>query len=129
MSAQCGTHSFVAFLAYCLHVTLRAQLKPLAPGLTPEGRTRQARRHPDARRPLPDHRWPHADPEPLHRTERRTETSGEPTQARSAVPASTAHHRAGGEARTGRDPAGVVETFGGAPLILFTFCRELVKLG
>src|SRR5258706_16013963 len=26
---------FVAFLAYCLHVTLRAQLKPLAPGLTP----------------------------------------------------------------------------------------------
>src|SRR6266849_5511405 len=35
MSAQCGTHSFVAFLAYCLYVTLRAQLKPLAPGLTP----------------------------------------------------------------------------------------------
>jgi len=35
MSAQCGTHSFVAFLAYCLHVTLRAKLKPLAPGLTP----------------------------------------------------------------------------------------------
>jgi hypothetical protein len=26
--------SFVAFLAYCLHVTLRARLKPLAPGLT-----------------------------------------------------------------------------------------------
>ena len=35
MSAQCGTHSFVAFIAYCLHVTLRAMLKPLAPGLTP----------------------------------------------------------------------------------------------
>ena len=28
-------HIFVAFLAYCLHVTLRAQLRPLAPGLTP----------------------------------------------------------------------------------------------
>ena len=28
-------HIFVAFLAFCLHVTLRAQLKPLAPGLTP----------------------------------------------------------------------------------------------
>jgi len=27
-------HIFVAFMAYCLHVTLRAQLKPLAPGLT-----------------------------------------------------------------------------------------------
>ena len=28
-------HIFVAFLTYCLHVTLRARLKPLAPGLTP----------------------------------------------------------------------------------------------
>lgn len=28
-------HIFVAFLAYCLHVTRRAKLKPLAPGLTP----------------------------------------------------------------------------------------------
>jgi len=27
--------SFVAFLAYCLHVTLRARLRPLAAGLTP----------------------------------------------------------------------------------------------
>jgi hypothetical protein len=29
-------HIFVAFLAYCLHVTLRARLRPLAPGLTPK---------------------------------------------------------------------------------------------
>ena len=28
-------HIFVAFLAYCLHVTLRARLKPLAGGLRP----------------------------------------------------------------------------------------------
>jgi transposase len=28
-------HIFVAFLAYCLHVSLRARLKPLASGLTP----------------------------------------------------------------------------------------------
>ena len=28
-------HIFVAFLAYCLHVQLRARLRPLAPGLTP----------------------------------------------------------------------------------------------
>jgi DDE family transposase len=28
-------HIFVAFMAYCLQVTLRARLKPLAPGLTP----------------------------------------------------------------------------------------------
>jgi hypothetical protein len=34
MSVQYGTHSFVAFLAYFLHVTLRARLRPLAGGLT-----------------------------------------------------------------------------------------------
>lgn len=28
-------HIFVAFLAYCLHVTLRARLRPVAAGLTP----------------------------------------------------------------------------------------------
>jgi transposase len=28
-------HIFVAFLAYCLHVTLKAKLRPKAPGLTP----------------------------------------------------------------------------------------------
>jgi transposase len=28
-------HIFVAFLAYCLHASLQAQLRPLAPGLTP----------------------------------------------------------------------------------------------
>jgi hypothetical protein len=28
-------HIFVAFLAYCLHVTLRARLRPMADGLTP----------------------------------------------------------------------------------------------
>ena len=29
------SHLFVAFIAYCLHVTLRARLRPLAGGLTP----------------------------------------------------------------------------------------------
>jgi hypothetical protein len=28
-------HIFVAFLAYCLQVTRKARLRPLAPGLTP----------------------------------------------------------------------------------------------
>ena len=28
-------HIFLAFLAYCLQVTLKARLRPLAPGLTP----------------------------------------------------------------------------------------------
>lgn len=33
--ARIEAHIFVAFIAYCLHVTLRARLRPLAPGLTP----------------------------------------------------------------------------------------------
>ena len=33
--ARIEAHIFVAFLAYCLHVTLRRWLRDLAPGLTP----------------------------------------------------------------------------------------------
>ena len=35
LESRIEAHIFVAFMAYCLHVTLRARLKPLAPGLTP----------------------------------------------------------------------------------------------
>jgi hypothetical protein len=35
LAPRIEAHIFVAFLAYCLHVTLRARLKPLAGGLTP----------------------------------------------------------------------------------------------
>jgi hypothetical protein len=55
--------------------TLRARLKPLTPRPHAEGRARQARRHPDARRSLPHDRWPRADPEPLHRTQHRSNSS------------------------------------------------------
>jgi hypothetical protein len=35
MDRRIEAHIFVAFLAYCLQVTLKARLRPLAPGLTP----------------------------------------------------------------------------------------------
>jgi transposase len=35
LESRIEAHIFVAFLAYCLHVNLRACLRPLAPGLTP----------------------------------------------------------------------------------------------
>jgi transposase len=35
LETRIEAHIFVAFMAYCLHLTLRARLKPLAPGLTP----------------------------------------------------------------------------------------------
>jgi transposase len=34
LESRIEAHIFVAFMAYCLHITLRAQLKPLAAGLT-----------------------------------------------------------------------------------------------
>ena len=35
LESRIEAHIFVAFLAYCLHVTLRAKLRPMAAGLTP----------------------------------------------------------------------------------------------
>jgi hypothetical protein len=35
LESRIEAHIFVAFMAYCLHITLRARLKPLAGGLTP----------------------------------------------------------------------------------------------
>jgi len=35
LQSRIEAHIFVAFLAYCLHVTLRARLRPVAGGLTP----------------------------------------------------------------------------------------------
>src|SRR5207247_11266604 len=35
LESRIEAHIFVAFLAYCLHVTLRNRLRALAPGLTP----------------------------------------------------------------------------------------------
>jgi hypothetical protein len=57
----------------------------------------------------------------------RPEASGEATQARPAVPATTTHQPAGGVANAPRDPAGVVETCGEVTLILFTFSLQSAK--
>ena len=45
-------HIFLSFLAYCVHVTFKHQLKTHAPGLTVR-RVRKIRRDTDARRPFP----------------------------------------------------------------------------
>ena len=80
-------HIFVAFLAYCLHVTLRARLRPLAPRPHPAGGARQASRNPDARRPLSQPRRPNPDPEPIHRARRRPETPSPAPRPHPAAPA------------------------------------------
>jgi hypothetical protein len=50
LETRIEAHIFVAFLAYCLMVTLKQRLKALAPGLTPKAVARKARRHSDDRR-------------------------------------------------------------------------------
>ncbi len=42
LETRVEAHIFVAFLAYCLHVTLRARLRPIAAGLTPRAVPRVA---------------------------------------------------------------------------------------
>lgn len=60
-------HILVAFLAYCLTVTLKKQLAVHAPGLTPR-RTAKTLLPPDARRALTDHRRTGAGHAVLHTT-------------------------------------------------------------
>src|SRR5271154_898283 len=93
-----------------------------------ESCARQVRRDPNARRAFPHHRRPHLDSQPLHRTHRRPETSGPPTQTRSPTTAAATHNRA----RKDRSPPSqrrVVETFTMPALILLTFFAELVAVG
>ncbi len=60
-------HIFVAFIAYCLHVTLRARLRPVAGGLTPRAVLDKFAADPNVGRKVSHHRWPYSDSEPLHR--------------------------------------------------------------
>jgi hypothetical protein len=54
-------HIFVAFLAYCLHVTLARRMKTHAPGLAPRSILEQmkAMQMLDVRIPITDGRWLH----------------------------------------------------------------------
>src|SRR6516165_4177647 len=121
-------HIFVAFLAYCLHVTLRARLKPLAPGLTPRAVLDKL-----AAIQMLDVHFPTTDGRTLILS-RYTELNADqkllvnqlkldlhPSPCRASPPWQPP--------RRAPQPRRVVETFGGLPLILFTFFRQLVKLG
>ena len=94
----------------------------------PQSRARQVRRGANARRAFSDHRRPHPDPQPLHRTHRRPKDAGPATQTRSGAPAAATHHRAK-QSRPRSGQRRVVETFAMPALILLTFFAELGKLG
>ena len=67
LEARVEAHVFIAFLAYCLHVTLARRLHALAPGLTPRSVLGEVCRHADDRRAPADHRRSRAAAHPLDR--------------------------------------------------------------
>jgi hypothetical protein len=92
-------HIFVAFLAYCLQVTLQRRLH--APRLRKgklgtradrAQRSREIRRRPDDRCPSTDNRRAGAAVDPLHPARARTPASGPATQASIATAATAQNH-------------------------------------
>src|SRR4029077_9183457 len=108
------------------HVTRTAY----AAGARPHSQdgARQTRRRSNARRAIPNDRWPNADLKSLYRVEHRPKTSGQATQPRSATTAAPTHLPARKYIYS-PNPRHVVETFVMQPLILLAFFSQLRKLG
>ena len=87
-------HIFVAFLAYCLQITLHAS--PARPGARadPALRAREVRRRADDRRPSADHRRARDPAHPLHPTRTRTPAPDRPAEAPPAATAAAQDHHA-----------------------------------
>jgi hypothetical protein len=102
-------HILVAFLAYCLTVTLKHRLQVHAPGLTRERCWRNSRRC------VPAYdRWPLPGDAALHRAGSRPRVIASPTQNRSAKTAATA---AGCRSSYHRTPTQNVVQTSGSPLL------------
>ena len=86
-------HIFVAFLAYCLQVTLKANLRPLAGGITPREVHRQVQDDADGGRAHPDHRWARADAVALHAARARASHAAAALAAEAARAAAAEDHR------------------------------------
>ncbi len=104
-------HIFIAFLAYCLHVTLGQQLKALAPGLTARSVLEKF-----ATVQMIDVHVPTTDGRELSLTrytqpEPETQAAAGKTQTHFAGSGTTENHCRGGRPRRSR----VVQTFGVTP--------------
>ena len=106
-------HIFIAFLAYCLYVTLQRRLHALAQGLTARSALEKFCCRPDDRRSSPDHGRPRTRADPLHPAGTRAATPDQPAQVPIAAP-TTAPDR-----RRQPNPATppVVKTFQSNPLV------------
>ncbi|MGY4291071.1 hypothetical protein ACVWXO_010337 [Bradyrhizobium sp. LM2.7] len=85
-------HIFIAFLAYCMQITLTRRLHALAPGLTRAQRARKVRRRSDDRCPSADHRRARNQAHALYPSRTRTPTPDRPLEAPPATAATTKDH-------------------------------------
>ena len=103
-------HIFVAFLAYCLQITLTRRLHGLAPGLTALKRAGKVRRRADAYRCPSAHdsrQGARLDPHPHHRTRARPAPTHQPVEPRAcSAPAAPQNRRR----RVAASPCPVVKT-------------------
>lgn len=86
-------HSFIAFLAYCLQVSLRRRLRDLAPGPDAAGGAGKVRHYPAARRASAHRRCAHGGVEPLHPTGGGCAPAPARAQAGVAAPTPTQNHQ------------------------------------
>jgi len=90
LERRVDAHILVAFLAYCLTVTLKHRLQPQAPGLTHERCWKNSPRFRCWMSRSP-HRWPPAGYATLYRTQPRAGVTTPSTQARSPAATASAH--------------------------------------
>ena len=86
-------HIFIAFLAYCLHVTLGRRLQSAGAGPDPAQRVREIRRRSDDRRAHPDHRRSRTAADPLYPARARADPASRTPPSRPARPAAPQNHR------------------------------------
>ena len=111
LAARVEAHVFIAFLAYCLQVTLGAAPACAGAGADAAHCAGEVRRCADDRRAPPDHRRPRAGAHPLYRARTRAQPVAEEAETGAARPTTTQNHRP----RACATHPAVVPTFGGPP--------------
>ncbi len=91
--ARIEAHIFIAFLAYCLQVTLTRRLRDLAPGLSRALRAGEVRRRANDRCAAADERRPQGHLLALHAARRRAQAPAAPAETRASRPSAAADHR------------------------------------
>ena len=109
---RADAHILIAFLAYCLQVTLKNRLLVHAPGLTPAAVFEKLATIMMVEVWISHARWPLADVTQAHRAGKRRSGRPQPTPAQSAFPAPATNQSSSNWTSTGSCTApAVVKTF------------------